>query len=71
MKVTLQQAEKLLKGDQKFEQFAFAMLLTHLRELYAKDSSQGTLESCTGEINAFLGKNQAIMAEDYSIIESI
>ena len=71
MKVTIQQTEKLLKGDQKFEQFAFAMMLTRLRERYAKDSSQVTVESCAEEINAFLGKNQAIMAADYAIIESI
>ena len=71
MKVTFQQTEKLLKGDQKFEQFAFSMLLTHLRELYAKDSSKATVESCTGEINAFLGKNQAVMAADCAIINSL
>ncbi|MCL2066950.1 MAG: hypothetical protein FWG99_05755 [Treponema sp.] len=71
MKVTLEQTEKLLKGDQKFEQFAFSMLLTFLRERYAKDPSQVTVESSAGEINAFLGKNQAVMAEDYAIIESL
>jgi hypothetical protein len=71
MKVTFQQTEKLLKGDQKFEQFAFAMLLTHLRERYAKDSSQATVESSVEEINAFLSKNSAIMAEDYAIIKSM
>ena len=71
MKVTSQQTEKLLKGDQKFEQFAFAMLLTRLRELYAKNSSQGTVETSAEEINAFLDKNQAIMAADYAIIKSI
>ena len=71
MKVTFKQTEKLLKGEQKFEQFAFAMLLTHLRERYAKDSSQVTVESSAKEINAFLSKNQAVMAADYAIIESI
>ena len=71
MKVTFQQTEKLLKGDQKFEQLAFSMLLTLLRERYAKNSSQATVESSVEEINAFLSKNQAIMATDYAIIESI
>jgi len=71
MKITFQQAEKLLKGDQKFEQFAFAMLLTLLRERYAKNSSQATVESSVEEINAFLGKNQAVMATDYATIESL
>ena len=71
MNVTIQQVEKLLKGDQKFEQFAFSMLLTQLRDRYAKNSSPGTVESSVEEINAFLSKNQAIMAEDYAIIEKI
>ena len=71
MKVTFQQAEKLVKGDQKFEQFAFGMLLTLLRERYAKDSSKATVESCAEEINAFLDKNKAIMAADFAIIENI
>ena len=71
MKVTIQQTEKLLKGVQKFEQLAFSMLLTHLKERYAKDSSQAVLESCAEEINAFLGKSQAVMAEDYAIIQSL
>ena len=71
MKVTIQQTEKLLKGGEKFEQFAFSMLLTHLRERYSKDSSQGTVESCAGEINAFLSKYEAVMAADYAIIQSL
>ena len=71
MNVTLQQTEILLKGVQKFEQFAFSMLLTHLRERYAKDSSHATVTSCAEELNAFLCKNQAVMAEDYAIIQSL
>ncbi|MCL2295313.1 MAG: hypothetical protein FWC36_10715 [Spirochaetes bacterium] len=72
MKVTLKQTEKLLAGEgQKFEQFAFSMLLTRLRERYAKDSSQATVESCTNEVNAFLEKYKSIMAEDYAIIQSL
>jgi hypothetical protein len=71
MKATIQQTEKLLTGEQNFEQFAFSMLLTHLKERYAKDSSEATVKSCAEEINAFLSKNQAIMAEDYAIIQSL
>jgi len=71
MKVTFQQVEKLLKGDQKFEQFAFAMLLTRMRERYAKNSSPATVESSVEEINAFLSKNQAIMAGDYAIMKNM
>ena len=71
MKVSFQQAEKLLKGDQKFEQFAFAMLLTRLRERYAKDSSADAVKTSAEEMNAFLSKNQAITAGDLAIIKSI
>ena len=71
MKVTLQQTEKLLKGVQKFKLFPFSMMLTHLKELYGKDPSQKTVETCTTEINAFLVKYHTIMAEDYAIIESL
>ena len=71
MKVTVKQTENLLKGIQKFKLFAFSMMLTHLKELYAKDPSQLTLESCTGEINKFLEKYHSIMAEDYAAIENL
>ena len=71
MKVTFQQTEKLLKGIQKFQQFAFSMMLTHLKELYTNDPSQSTLENCTAEINKFLGKYHAIMAADYAVIEKL
>ena len=71
MKISLQQAEKLLKGDQKFEHFAFSMALTHLRESYSKDPSQAVIENCTNATNAFLNKFQAAMADDISIIKNL
>ena len=71
MTVTFQQAEKLLQGVQKFKLYAFSMMLTHLKELYSKDPSQPTLESCTADINAFLKKYNTIMAEDFAIIEKL
>jgi hypothetical protein len=72
MNITHQQAEKLLKGlHQKFNLFAFSMLLTHLKELYAKDPSQPTLESCTDEINKFLDKYKTVMVADFSVIEKL
>ena len=71
MKVTSQQTEKLLNGIQKFQLFAFSMMLTHLKELYLNDPSQPMLEKCTAEINAFLGKYHTIMAADYAVIEQL
>ena len=71
MQVTSQQTEKLLTGIQKFQLFAFSMMLTHLKELYTKDPSPTTLEKCTSEINTFLGKYQAIMGADFAVIEKL
>jgi len=71
MKLTFQQAEKLLKGNQKFEHFAFAMLMTRLRERYAKNTAPVTVESSVEEINAFLSKYEAVMADDCAIIKNI
>ena len=71
MTVTHQHAEKLLTGTQKFGLFAFSMMLTHLKELYAKDPTNITLENCTKEINAYLEKYHAIMVDDFAVIESL
>ena len=72
MSVTLQQTEKLLKGiHQKFNLLAFSMLLTHLKEIYAQNPSQHTLESCAVEINKFLDKYKTVMVADFSVIEGL
>ena len=71
MKVTPQQTEKLLKGNQTFKQFGFSMMLTRHKALYAKDPSQITLQNCTAEINDFLTKFQGIMSSDYAIISKL
>ena len=69
MNVTNQQAEKLLTGAQKFNLYAFSMMLTHLKEVYSKDPSQ--LTSCTADINAFLDKYKAIMVKDFELLETL
>ena len=68
MKVTLQQTEKLLKGNQSFSQLGFSMLLTRLRTTYTKNPSQAALQTGMNEINAFLDKFASIMSADYAII---
>jgi len=68
MKVTIEQTEKLLKGDQSFSQLGFALMLTRLRTLYVKQPSESTLKSCMGEINMYLEKYPVIMNADYAII---
>jgi hypothetical protein len=65
MKVTPQQAEKLLKGSQTFKQLGLTMMLTRMRKMYINDQSLTTLQPCTDEINAFLDKFKMILsAED-------
>ena len=71
MKITPQQTQKLLKGVKKFRQLAFSMLITHLKEIYSKDSSEYTVNKCVEVINAFLEKNRKVMAADYVIIKSL
>jgi hypothetical protein len=72
MNLTLQQTEKLLKDtQQKFALFAFSMMLTHLKETYAKNPSQSTLEDCNAEINKFLDKYKTIMVTDLAVIEKL
>ena len=68
MKVTTQQTEKLLKGNQTFSQLGFSMMLTRLRTQYAKNPTQAIVQSGTDEINAFLEKFAAIMGADYAIM---
>ena len=68
MKVTVSEAEKLLKGNQIFEQLGFSMLLARLKKLHTQDASQSTLQQCADEINAFLDKFMAIMSADYDVI---
>jgi hypothetical protein len=72
MNLTLQQTEKLLKGShQKFQLFAFSMMLTLLRKRYAENPSQPTVEGCTADINEFIGKYHAIMAADLAVIQNL
>ena len=68
MKITSQQAEKILKGDHVFTQLGFAMMVTRLKSRYTTDPSPSTVQACTLEINSFLDKYQSIMDKDYTII---
>ena len=71
MKVSIQQTEKLLKGNQSFSQLGFSLLLTRLRTMYAKEPSKAVLQSGTDEINIFLEKFGSIMNADYSVISKM
>jgi len=71
MNITSLQAEKILKGNHAFKQLGFSMLITRLKGLYAKDPSQATMQTCITEINAFLGKFNTIMGEDFNTIRAL
>ncbi|MCL2099583.1 MAG: hypothetical protein FWH24_04000 [Oscillospiraceae bacterium] len=71
MSITIQQTEKLLKSNRSFSQLGFSLMLTRLRGLYSKDSSQSMLKSCMDEINFFLEKFEGIMGDEYAIITKI
>jgi len=71
MKITPQQTEKLLKGNHKFSQLGFSLLLTRLKGVYTKTPTPETLKACNVEMNAFLGKFQSIMSADYAIIAKL
>jgi len=68
MNVSLQQTEKLLKGNQAVSQFGLSMMLTRLRGQYAKDPTPAAVQNYTKEINVFLNKFQSIMGKDYETI---
>ena len=71
MKISLQQTEKLLKGNQSFSQLGFSMLITRLKTAYAKTPSPDTVKDSMAQINAFLEKFQSIMANDYAAITKL
>ena len=71
MNVTIQQTEKLLRGQYVFKLWAFSMLVTQLKNDYAAASTQEILEQCVEKINTFLGKYHAVMAPDYAVIQTI
>lgn len=71
MNVSSRQVEKLLLGQYVFKQFSFSMFLTRLKNDYAAAPTKENLEHCVSEINMFLAKYQAIMADDYASMQNI
>ena len=71
MRVSNVQAEKILKGNNKFTQFGFGLLVSRLRGVYSRDTSQKTIITAAEEINKFLEKFDSIMAEDFATIQKL
>jgi hypothetical protein len=71
MKITLQQAEKLMQGEYKFAQLSFSMMLTRLKTKYSKSPTPAVVQEVTNEVNAFLGKFSGIMAGDCAILSKL
>ncbi|MDR0306154.1 MAG: hypothetical protein LBI42_04860 [Chitinispirillales bacterium] len=71
MNITPQQTEKLLKGNYIFSLWSFSMMITKLKNIYAKDPTPTTLHNSTKELNAFIEKFNKVMGADYSIISKL
>ena len=71
MNITPNQTEELLNNDLTFSLLSFSMLVTRLKGVYEKDSSQEKLDSCTNEINQFLKKYGVIMEKDFAAISKL
>ena len=71
MEVTTQQAEKICKSNQGFNQLGFTMLVTRLRRLYTENPTPATALTCAAEINKFLEKYHSIMSKDFEIITKL
>jgi len=71
MNVTIQQTEKILRGQYNFTQLGFSMLVTRLKILYAKAPAPSTIEKCAGEINTFLSRYHTVMATDLANINNL
>ena len=71
MSVTQKQALRLLTGNFAFSVLGFSMMLTRLKNLYARNATEETLTKCVGEINAFLAAYGAIMGSDYNAISKL
>jgi len=69
--ITIQQTEKLLKGNQAFSYLSFSMLLMRMRMLYAKDPSPATLQNNHKEICTFLEKFKANMSADHLTLQKL
>ena len=71
MRITPEQVKKVLTNNYTFRQLGFSLLTTRLKGIYMRDSSELTLLNCANEMNAFLGKYEIIMAEDYAFISKL
>ena len=71
MSITPEQAQKLLRGSYTFNQLGFSMLITRLKGIYARDSSEAALQMCVDEINVFLQKYSAIITKDVAVISQL
>jgi hypothetical protein len=71
MSLTPEQTEKLLKGNFMFSLWSLSMLVTRLKGVYSSNPSPPILETCTGELNAFVTKFGKIMGNDYAIIQKL
>ncbi|MCL2219353.1 MAG: hypothetical protein FWC23_03925 [Chitinispirillia bacterium] len=71
MQLSPEQTEKLLQGNYAFSLWSLSMLITRLKGVYANTQTPEALDTCTGELNAFINKFRKIMGHDYTLIEKL
>ena len=71
MKITTTQAKKILTENYSFKQFAFSMMITRMKTLYAKNPTDSVLVKSTDEINKFLEQFSGVMGNDYAILTKL
>ncbi|MDR2577616.1 MAG: hypothetical protein LBC70_02235 [Chitinispirillales bacterium] len=67
-----QQTEKLLTGNYAFSKWSLSMLVTRLKDTYARAPTHMTLVTCTGEMNSFINKYRTtITGNDYTTFQKL
>lgn len=71
MKLTTTQAKKILTENFQFKQFAFSMMITRMKTMYAKNPTDSVLEKSTEEINRFLEQFSGVMGNDIAKLTNL
>ncbi|MDR3011942.1 MAG: hypothetical protein LBU70_01875 [Chitinispirillales bacterium] len=67
-----EQTQKLLTGNYAFSKWGLSMLVTRLKDTYARQPTHMTLVSCTGEMNGFINKYRStITGDDAAVFQKL
>jgi len=71
IKVSAEQAKKIVEGDYKFTMVSFSLLVTRLKRVYSESPTGLTLKTCMSDLNFYLEKHGTFMPRDVKIIQGI